>query len=420
MYHKQLKLTRTVVLFFLFVAAKAISQDSLKIYADPETAPGIKASKFIDSIDFIPLETTKASKYDNYYWFIVARDHFVMMDNASNAVYIFDKKTGKFLYRFKNQQKRFRINSIQYVPSENALLIKSINNHYTISDTKALQLVKRWEGKDISRYVSLEWLYLNQGFKRKHIAAPSLALNSNITYFNGGFLYRNYSYDKYARDSVLYRLVQYDSHGRVQHRYFPYLNLPKLWSFYTDYTLALPVCSTLNDSTMLFQLDYSPIVYEIYPDTVIERYRFILPMASVMPADFGSLKFNNNIDFEKYKEKNNKAISYCFDMLEHGKYLIFGTTTPAYNFRHFMLLDHTLYNLDKLATDSSICNLAPNIFRGIFRQDKDYVYAITDAATIFGQKQNLLADKEVSQAFKDYLKGMTKNDNNIVIRIKLK
>lgn len=417
-YH--LKPAGTALFIFLLCTTKIFCQDSLKIYADPETAPGIKASKFIDSIDFIPLETTKASKYDNYYWFIVAGNCFVMMDNSSNAVYIFDKKTGKFLYKLKNKQRRYKINSIQYVPFENAVLIKSINDHYTISDTKALQLVKRWKGKDISKYVSLEWLYLDKGFKRKRIPAPSFALNANITYFNGDFIYRNYSYDKYAKDSVLYRLVQYDTNGIVKHRYFPYLNLPKLWSSYTDYVLALPVCSTLNDSSMLFQLDYSPALYEIYPDTIVERYRFIFPMANVMPADFNSLKFNNNIGYEKYKEKNNKAISYFQDMLSHGKYLIFGTATPAYNFRHFMLLNHTLYNLNKLTTDSSICNLPPNIFANIFRQDKDYVYAITDAATIFQQKQNLLADKQVSQAFKHYLSGMTKNDNNIVIRIKLK
>lgn len=420
MYRYQLNLTASALLFFLCIVTKAISQDSLKIYADPETAPGIKASKFIDSIDFIPLETTRESKYDNYYWFIVAGNCFVMMDNASNAVYVFDKKTGKFLYKFKNKQRRYKVKSIQYVPSENAVLIKSINDHYTISDTKALQLVKRWKGKDISRYVSLEWLYLDKGFKRKHIPAPGFALNANITYFNGGFLYRNYSYDKYSKDSILYRLVQYDAQGIVKHRYFPYLNLSGLWASYADYVLALPVCSTLNDSSMLFQLDYSPVLYELYPDTIVERCRFVFPMANVMPAGFSSLRFKSNIDFEKYKEKNNKAISYFQDMLLHGRYLLFGATTPAYNFRHFMLLNHTLYNLDKLTTDSSICNLPPGIFRGISRQDKEYVYAITDAATIFQQKQNLLADKQVSQAFKDYLGSMSKNDNNIVIRIKLK
>ncbi len=417
--HNKLIIAITTLLIYVFCPIHTLAQEGIKIYTDPENAPGIKASKFIDSIDFIPLETTKESKYDNYYWFIVTKDNFAMMDNANNAVFIFDKK-GRFVYKFKNKQSRYRINSLQYVPSENAILIISYNKNYTISDSKKLQLIKRWKDKDISKYVSVEWVYLDKDITRKRVFAPSYILNNNITYFDSGFIYRNYSYDKYDKDSIAYRLVQYGLDNKIKHRYFPFLNLPKLWSSYADYVLALPVCSTPNDSSMLFQLDFSPILYELRPDTLIERYRFVFPMSNVMPPDFNSLRFNNNIDFEKYKEKNNKAISYFFDMLEHGKYLIFGATTPAYSFKHFLLMDNMVYSLDKLTSDSSICNLPPNLFNSISRQDKDYVYTITNAATILQQKTNLLADPHVSLAFKSYLNKMTKDDNHIVIRVKLK
>lgn len=108
-------------------------------------------------------------------------------------------------------------------------------------------------------------------------------------------------------------------------------------------------------------------------------------------------------------------------MLQHDKYLFFGVTTLGYNYMHFMLLNKTLYSLDKLTSDSSIYDLPANIFtENISRQDDKYLYAIIDAATILKQKQSLLANKNVSQAFKDYLNKMTKDDNNIVIRIKLK
>ncbi|PZP51644.1 MAG: hypothetical protein DI598_02770 [Pseudopedobacter saltans] len=417
--HNKLITAATILLMYVFCPFQLLSQDGIKIYTDPENAPGIKASKFIDSIDFIPLETTKESKYDNYYWFIVGKNHFAMMDNANNAVFIFDKQ-GHFVYKFKNEKSRFKINSLQYVPSENAILIISYNKNYTISNSKKQQLVKRWEGKDISKYVSVEWVYLNKEITRKKVFAPSYVLNNNITYFDSGFIYRNYSYDKYDKDSVAYRLVQYGPDYKVKHKYFPFLNLPKLWSSYADYVLALPVCSTPNENTMLFQLDFSPILYELKPDTLVERYRFVFPMANVMPSDFSSLRFNNNIDFEKYKEKNNKAISYFRDMIEHGKYLIFGTATPAYSFKRFLLMDNMVYSLDKLTSDSSICNLPPNLFNSISRQDKDYVYTITDAETILQQKTNLLADPHVSPAFKAHLNKMTKNDNHIIIRVKLK
>lgn len=404
-----------------FVIFKTYSQNSIQIYVDPASAPGIKASKFIDSIDFIPLETTKESKYNNSYSLILAKDQFLTMDNVDNTLFVFDKKTGKFLYKFKNKKKRYKISSIQYVPSRNAVIIKSINNNYTISADKALKLIKRWKGKNISKYVSMQWLYLDSSFKKKSTNAPSIVLNSNITYFDNGFIFRNYSYDKYSKDSILYRIVQYDSSNQVKHMYFPYLNLPKLWSSYNNYALSLPVGSTLNESTMLFQLDYSPIIYEIFPDTIVERYRFIFPMTNVMPSNFNSLKFNNNINYEKYKGQNIKAISYPFIMLDHNKYLIFGLTTLGNNYMHFLLLNNIVYNLDKLTSDSSIYNLPTNIFsENIAWQDKSYLYAITNAATILNNRQDLLDNKNVSQSFKDYLLKMTKEDNNIIIRIKLK
>lgn len=414
-----LQMTTLILLVYLFVPKTIFSQTSIKIYADPENAPGLKASKFIDSIDFIPLETNKESKYENLNQFIVADSNLIVMD-GTNHVLIFDKK-GKFCYQFKNEKRRFRINNIQYVPSKNALLIVSYNKNYTISDIEKQKLVKKWQGRDISKYVSLEWLFLGKNITRQKVFAPSLALNKNITYFDSGFIYRNYSYDKYNKDSVAYRLVQYGYDNKLSHRYFPYLNLPKLWSSYEDYELGLSIGSTPRENSTLFQLDFSPVIYELYPDTIVQRYQFVFPMANVMPADFSSLRFNNNIDFQKYKEKNKKAISYFYNMLEHDKYLFFGMNTlDDEGFDDFLMMNNVVYSLGKLTTDSSIHNLPPNIFSSMSDQDKHYVYTYANASTILQQKTSLLADPHVSQAFKEYLNKMAPNDNHIVIRVKLK
>src|SRR5690606_31707938 len=135
------------------IICKTDAQDGIKIYVDPASAPGLKASKFIDRIDFIPLETTNESRYSSTNRFIMSKDQFLIMDNTNNALFIFDKQSGKFLYKYKNSKNKYKIDAIQYVPSKNAVLIKSVNRHYTISDKKALQLVEKWKGKDISRYV---------------------------------------------------------------------------------------------------------------------------------------------------------------------------------------------------------------------------------------------------------------------------
>lgn len=417
---KKTSLNYIILLFLLTFINKLHAQKPIKIYADPETTPGIKASKFINGIDFIPLETTNLSKYKSAQWKIITKSKFIIFDNTSQTFYFFDKVTGKYLHKFKNEESRYKVNSVQYVPGKNAILVISKNKHYSISHNKALQLIKRWEGKDISKYVSLQWIYLDKAFKHEKMYAPSIALNNNITYFQDGFIYRNYSYDKYSKDSILYRIVKYDSTNHVKSTYFPFINLPGLWSYYQSYMLPLPSSSIQNDSMMLFQLDFNPSVYELRKDTIIEKYKFILPISNLMPANFNSLTFKSNIDYEKYKEKNAKALFYYYSLLKQGKYLFFGTTTLGSKSKSYVLFDHTLHDLSKLTTDSSIHNLSPGFFDYYNTQDKEYLYVTITAEKILEQKKNLLSDINVSKKFKKHLRQMTKDDNSILVRIKLK
>lgn len=417
---KAKKIYSCVIFLSLAFAYKSYAQNTIKVYADPETTPGIKASKFIQQIDFIPLETTKLSKVKNAQWPIITKNKFIEFDDSNQTFYFFDKKTGKFLHKYKNPERKYKVTSVQYVPNKKALLIKRLNKHYSISHTKALQLIKRWKNKDISKYVSLEWLYLDKEYKHEKIFTPSIALNTNLTYFEDGFIYRNYTYDKYEQDSVIYRLVKYDSTNHVQSTYFPFLNLKGLWSYYQDYLLPLPSSSVQNDSIMLFQLDFNPTVYELKQDTIIEKYKFILPINNLMPANYNSLTFKSDIDYEKFKEKNSNALFYYHSLIKQGKYLFFGTVTLGHKFKNYVLFDHNLYNLDKLSTDSSIYNLPPRYFHSYHVQDNNYLYVTIKAEQMLEQKEHLLSDKSITQAFRKYLTHMTKDDNNILIRIKLK
>jgi len=411
--------------FFLLLAClswtkAALSQDSIKVYADPESMTGFKAAKFIEKIDFLPLETNKQSKYRTGAGYQIAGSDILIKDNTNNSIYLFDKKSGKFLHKYTNEKSRFVMSHIEYVPSKNALFIKSINKHYTITDKKNTQLVRRWQGRDISRYVRLTWLYLDKNYQVEQIPAPAIALNNEFYYFDGGYIYRNYSNDNHTKDSILYRLVQYDGNNQIKHRYFPFLNLHGLWSDYYRYSLRLSENSTLDDSSQLFQLDFNPIIYELRPDTLIEKYHFVFPMANVMPVDFNSLSFRNNIDVQKYKDKNAKVFSDYFKMFEHGQYLIFATRTLSYQTRQFMLAGNILYDLDKITTDSSIFNLPPNLLTQVFGQDQQYLYTVASAPTLLKHKAALLKDKNLSSAFKAYLSVMTEQDNDIIIKIKLK
>ena len=411
-----------LLLLSLCIAGTVNAQTNIKVYADPESTPGIKASKFIDKIDFIPLETSAASLFQSPRAFKLAGDQIVIHDDQDNGLYFFDKHSGKFLHHFKNDKRRYKIAYYQYAPDKRAILVTSKNNHYTISRKKSLQLTKRWKDKNISKYIQHEWIYLDDNYKTKKSPVPSIALNDHLTYFNGDFIYRNYTTDHYTSDSVLYRFVQYDNHQKIKHQYFPFLNLKALWSDYYTYNLPLAQNSTISDSTMLLQVDFDPTIYELRPDTIIEKYRFVFPMKNMLPAAYSSLSFRNEIDFQKYKDQNIAAFSDNYKIIEHDKVLIFAINSLNHKHREFLLLNNILYDYNKVITDSSIHNLPPSILREVFGQDKDYIYAVFSPAAILKQKEAILKDATISQSFKDYLSAYKEDENynQILLRIKLK
>ena len=377
------------------------AQERLKIYADPETMPGIKASKFIDHIDFIPLELTETSNYEAMKQGKIAGDQVIVFNG--NSLYFFDKHTGKFLHRYENAKKRFKISSFQYAPDKHAVLVISKNKHYSIGQKKAQQLLHRWQGEDISKIICFEWIYLDKNYLTERVPTPSQAISGEYTYFNGGFIFKNQKTDSYSKDSTLYLIVQYDAQGRKKSAYFPFLNIAHLWSDFYWYTLPIFNEATTSDSSMLMQVDLDPTIYEIRPDTLIEKYRFVFPSKYVATGDYASLKFRNEIDFNKYLDKISTAFTDSYLMMEHDSVLIFGMRSRNYQQRTFLLLNKILYDYDKVITDSSIHQLSPAILKPLIGQDKQYIYALVSPSLILPKKQLLLKDPKVSARFKQYL-----------------
>src|SRR5690606_21354383 len=106
-----------------------------------------KASVLFSDAELVPLQTTKASQFTNIQDFLVTPHHFIFLDNASNAIFIFDKQ-GRFLHKYK--KKKYRLQTIQYVASENAVFITGRNKNYTIPDMKAQQLIATSAKKNYS------------------------------------------------------------------------------------------------------------------------------------------------------------------------------------------------------------------------------------------------------------------------------
>lgn len=388
------------------------------LYLNPENAPGFKASALFSEAELVPLETTKASSFNNVQSFVVTPHYFAVLDNNSNAVLIFDKQ-GKFLLKYR--KKKYRITDIQYAYDKKALFIKSVNKNYTIPELKAQQMTARSTRTDFSKYVSLELLTpdMHNRFKIEKLPAPRYALNE-LVYLNGYYVVVNGRYNKYLKDTVAYHLNLTRNNSIVK-SYFPFVNLPKLPPFYEN--VDFNINSTSDANALLVQKQYDNTIYRLTPDSLYEQYKFVFPADQTMTGDFQSTLFRSNIEYNTAVNKNKKATSDFDNMLEH-RHLLFFSTSAINNTRKnfvFNTTDRKLYDIGKVTTDSVVYFMPSKIFSSITQQDEDYVYTRISSADLLKEKQKLVTqNKELPAALAKLLEKLDKFDNAIIIKLKVK
>lgn len=412
----QISIMRILIWIALLLPVLSNGQEE-KLYLDPENAPGAKASVLFSAIELIPLQTTRESYFNNIQEFLVTPYHFIFLDEASNSVLIFDKQ-GRFIHKYR--KKRYKIQSIQYVNSRNALFIRGRNKNYTIPEVKAQEMIHKAKRADYSKYISLELLHLDKeaGFRQEPLPVSRFTLNPTY-YMNGKFLVVNGRYNKYINDTVAYHL-QLVNGNRIEQSYFPFLNLPRLAPYFDDIGFAID--NTTSDTVFLLQKEFDNTIYRMTPDSLYARYPFVFPADQTMPGEINSMLFKNNIEYTNFKNKNIKAYNSFYNMLEHGPVVFYSATTGNYTRKSFLFnkQNNKLYDLGKVTSDSSIYNMPNRILSMISEQDSEYVYTRISTADLIKERENIISKTpELPEATKKMLLGLDKFDNAIIVRLKI-
>nr|WP_262919738.1 6-bladed beta-propeller [Niabella hibiscisoli] len=118
---------------------------------DPARAVDTSFSALFDDVEIIPLETRPASVFGIVKQLLVTDEYFIILDPDTDAVLFFDKK-GRFLTKYKNKQRRYRINFIQLDPAHNALLIFSQNKNYNVNTAKLQSYLYKEQQKNFGNW----------------------------------------------------------------------------------------------------------------------------------------------------------------------------------------------------------------------------------------------------------------------------
>ncbi len=389
-----------LLLFLLCIGNAGIAQmQPIKIKFDPESMERSKVglSAFIESIEYIPLETTDDCVIDKGMVFDYDDTHIIVKDNTCQSAYLFDRK-GNFLRT---------IGSTGGGPDEFVDGIHCIyldeDDHTIIAGTlgKALCFNKKGE---------ILWTTV----------FPKNEDRSIIAYFQGKFLRSRSSY--YFPDSVYSVYTIYDQKAHLLKEAIPSLRMPPLinkqWriSFATRH--IVPVYTYQN----------MPHVREYLNDTVY-RINGLNQFIPKYVFDLGKYKVTPEIqaDIEHFADKTyNKVI--IAEIVETNQVLLFqyyykGIIRCCY----YDKSDKRLYSFDSSGYPNDYdggVNFVLNWSRGQKNRFVQTSFLAEEFLSLFEQcqqeKRPIRGPQSAVQAFEKLVKKVDPDDNPIIMIMKLK
>lgn len=357
-----------------------------EIRIDPTSVPVVKTSGFLDSIVYLPLETTANSAFGEVTQMEVTDKYFIIWDKVTNAILFFTKK-GKFHSKISNKDKSVKVpykEISQFAVNEKEQLITVDDRHsqyeyyYDLEGkSKGFQEKKHYLNNFCSfNGVEVQFWNYYPGQKK-----PTNSLAGSVTISKNGVSkdYLPYNIkvidnaDQYGTDQCFYN----NQNGRF--------NFTRTYD-YTVYSI---------DSTGKFSADY----------------KFILPAVNTAPDDF--------LDNPKYQGKRVAYTQEHTDLLfgitdfyVHGENIAFRTTGIGSNII-------SIYNL-KSGTQVSPSNaisdkksyMLPFVDKRYYAMDKDGgLISGVDAVSLFKARLKLIGTEGWNSSLPPSLKAFFKTDN---------
>ncbi len=243
------------------------------IRIDPDKIANLYLSEIIDSLKYIPLETSQNCYLANIDKLIWYKDNFFVLDKSIKTVFCFSQN-GKFLYKIRRVGKGpgeyIGISDFLINPFKNTLEILDRNSRkilcYSISNQEFMKDIK-----------------INHTVKDFIITNPS----SYFLYTMGTDFFGK-------MNDLNYNLLQIDSYGvKLLGKYFEAYEGSTIFGYSS-------MLSRVNDTTALFSCFYNDTIYEInknmvYPKYSIDFGKKMLPVnIAKLGVDQRIEAFNNN------------------------------------------------------------------------------------------------------------------------------
>ncbi|MBV8251834.1 MAG: 6-bladed beta-propeller [Chitinophaga sp.] len=397
-----------IVLFCCTALSLHAQERVLRI--DPNTAHGGTSSKIFENVQYIPLETTKESLFGKIDKLEVTPNYFIIADQTTNAILIFDKK-GKFHAKIagpKIAQFVFQgqIGGMMVDHEQNTIIYYQLN--------EALRITCNFDGKELKRE-KLDYKFLSP---------------YNVRLKNGAVL-AHYFYSREKKDSIIHEFDVYKDTVRTN-KFLPFQWNKMLIS--TDFFFSDGIIQQTRSNSgeyVYYNKVYSDIIYRISSDTAIAVFKMVYPMSLTLPQGFGTDTTLDNKRIE-YLQNHKDAIYAAGYITDVKNILLFRLLSSnmredANNTFAYHLQSNSLLCLEKVSSDSTTYFLPVATSSGWSRTAihcvvDDYCYVSHPSNAMFNAHEvgKTVRRPVYPPALQQYFLKGKPTDNPVIVLFKLK
>ncbi|HMR82059.1 MAG TPA: 6-bladed beta-propeller [Niabella sp.] len=322
-----------------FVYGQAPYDEVQKLRFDPQQALGGDVSDLIDSVQYIPLETTKESTFGFISNLQVNSRYFVFFDSDTKAIYIFNNE-GKFIGKVNKLPADIGWDKSDFYPLSQFTFNKSTDDIYIVFNDKGKG--KKWLLQFNVKGVCID--------KTDFTKTGGRFTDRFAILDNGSFLFSDHLFSPLSdKQTYFYKLKRFNSHGEgvmplLKNDIFISRNAGK------GYTLSN---YSGNISVWTREFDYSFLVFD---SDKICKYDIILPARmSLDSSKYRAPDFFNKIETVWEYARENKiverlsAIGLSDNLLAFKK--LSGTSSSMRDNFILSLQSKNFYSFDHITSD---------------------------------------------------------------------
>jgi hypothetical protein len=383
---------------------------------DPSQAYGGYVSEYFNSVEYIPLETTKESLFGDIAQMVITDSSIVVSDLDTKSIYFFSP-AGKYITKVKMKDHQM------------------VANLSIDGESKEIVIVSYHPVLGIS--------HANYTFTGTRLEHNKLLKNQStgLTSIGGGYFVQfnscYFSPDQKPKDSVFYLINIYKG-SELYKSLLPYNQSMKKAFCLFGGTLSGIQNNQCKNGSFYISTPYEHMLYKITKDTAFQVYQFVFPAKRVIADKIIQSNDLPYLDSVRRNTQNSTEIivdvrnvlfykNLLLFKLNPGKY-IFNTGSvneSQYNFI-YDTVSGKLVSLEHMTPDKK-CFYLPllgngmmTIMNGLYFLDGSFYSAVSSLQMFTSEEKNRTNNPQYSSALKEYFRTQNRKSNPVIVRMKLK